>query len=824
MLNVPSNLATRISYIKNWSGPAALIDTACSSSLKAIHDACTALKNGECEFAVAGGVRLLLTPIKSGNSFAIESSTGKTRTFDHLADGTSAGEGAVVFLLKPLSRALEDGDSIRAIIRGTAVNQDGRSSSIAAPNPVAQAKVIRAAADCANIELDSIDFFEAHGTGTVLGDPIEIDGLTRAFEGKFTTKKYISSVKGNFGHLDAAAGAIGVAKAVCALQHSIVPQQMHFEKPNSKIDFEHAPVQVADRNIYLENKDRPLRCGVSAFGLSGINAHIILEKASLRNIPPDDGSWMVLVLSADTGSLLHIYAEEILRCCSINKDWPLHAIAATLVKGHDNLKKRLVLSARSREEFLNKLLLWNIEPDLELTENKKAEQISQCMVAGIKSSQEADRICDALMKGAEPCWPEEIPVYRVNLPTVPLNKTTHWAQFSSTETKRNSKLLGEMIICPNSRIFPLPVNAQSFWPVSEHTLNNQKTMVGMCFPALIGEVSKKITNCSEKSYQSIQIEGLTWVSTVQPGLLEEGSVQIVLTENSNRYMVSLQGLNKTDGWMEFARASFIQISPENKKLDLNLIRNEMKLAGNDFIGDKRNENEPLVVSRRWDCRKQVWYSVDHKCFLARLELDSNYSDDFNNSDWHPAILDVAVSLVLEKPGFIPVSCREIKLYKPHGFQCYSYVKIDDTSENLDKSLKASCLLLEQDGTILAEFVDIFFLQAAVPVPRIHKLTLYKSPMQISAGNNSLSGKILLLKDSSSANAIYEDLKRKSVNITKLDRPLSETEYSRISDLIHDQKISTLVYWIPVNDFRIWELAGLMKKIISISLREKLKIL
>ncbi|HEX2958288.1 MAG TPA: polyketide synthase dehydratase domain-containing protein, partial [Chitinispirillaceae bacterium] len=521
---------------------------------------------------------------------------------------------------------------------------------------------------------------------------------------------------------------------------------------------------------------------------------------------------------------LHTYAEEIVRNCSINREWPLHAIAATLVKGRDSLKERVVFYANSREEFLNKLLLWCIEPKRDLPEFDKSQKLSPCMVAGIQSSQEAERICEALMKGAEPCWPEGRPVYRVNLSPVPLNKITHWAQFTSSETLPTEKFLGEMIISPQNRIFPVHVNKESFWPVSEHKLNDHATMVGMCFPALIGEVSKKIANLSGKNSSSIKIEGLTWVSTLQPEILEEGSVQIALTENDNGFMVSLQGLNRIDGWQEFTRASFAFISQENKKLDLQLIRKEMKPAGKEYAGNDRSENQQVKVSGRWDCRKQVWYSEDRRHILARLELDQKYLDDFNNTDSHPAMLDVAVSLALEKPGLIPVSCREIKLYKSHGNQCYSYVKIDGDNDKTDKSLKATCLLLDQEGTIVAEFIDMFFLQAAVPAPKLHKLTWYKSPAEITDGNKSSLEKILLLENVSGDTALSDDIRGMGVNITRISRPVSETEYTQISDLIHEKKFSTLVYRIPGNGFRIWELAGLMKTVISKGLREKLKIL
>ncbi len=243
---MPSNVVARLSYLKDWNGPAATVDTACSSVLKAVHDACRSLRAGESCVALAGGVHLIDLPVRADRAFTIEAASGLTRTFDAAADGVGAGEGAAVFVLKLLDEALRDNDAIHAVIAGSAVNQDGRSSSMAAPNPGAQAEVVALAARGASVALEDISFFEAHGTATVLGDPVEIEGLTRAFarEGARPRGKIpIGSVKGNLGHLDAAAGAVGLAKAVLCLEKGMVAPQPHFERPNPHIDFDAAPVR-----------------------------------------------------------------------------------------------------------------------------------------------------------------------------------------------------------------------------------------------------------------------------------------------------------------------------------------------------------------------------------------------------------------------------------------------------------------------------------------------------------------------------------------------------------------------------------------------------
>jgi acyl transferase domain-containing protein len=201
--NLPSMIPSRISYFLDLKGPSMAVDTACSSSLTAVHIACQALRNGECDMALTGSVKIHIFPLNSSWQLGIESSDGKTKAFDESADGTGIGEGVAALLLKPYNKAVEDGDNIYAIIKGSAVNQDGSSIGITAPNSIAQADVIQKAWENAGIDPETITYIEAHGTGTKLGDPIEIDGIQRAFE-KYTDKKQfcsIGSLKTNIGHL-----------------------------------------------------------------------------------------------------------------------------------------------------------------------------------------------------------------------------------------------------------------------------------------------------------------------------------------------------------------------------------------------------------------------------------------------------------------------------------------------------------------------------------------------------------------------------------------------------------------------------------------------
>lgn len=278
--NLNSIIASRISYLLDLKGPSIVLDTACSSSLVAVHLACQAIKTRECSMALVGGIKLHLFPIDTGSRIGIESSDGRTRAFDENSNGTGSGEGVVAVLLKPLQRAIEDGDNVYAVIKGSSINQDGTSIGLTAPNPSAQEEVILRAWKEAGVNPEEISYIEAHGTGTKLGDPIEIEAISRAFR-KFTDKKQfcaVGSIKTNVGHLDYAAGIIGLVKSVMALKHKEIPPLANFTMGNQKINFVESPVYISDRLSKWDMSIEPRRCGVSAFGMSGTNCHIILEE------------------------------------------------------------------------------------------------------------------------------------------------------------------------------------------------------------------------------------------------------------------------------------------------------------------------------------------------------------------------------------------------------------------------------------------------------------------------------------------------------------------------------------------------------------------
>jgi amino acid adenylation domain-containing protein len=360
VLNLNSNsFCTLLSYKMNLTGPSVTLQTACSTSLAAIHQACRSLLSGECRTAIAGGVSILF-PIKSGyvyQSGMVKSPDGFCRAFDAEANGTIGGDGVAVVVLKLLENALADGDHIEAIIKGTAINNDGaRKVGYTAPSVEGQVEVISEAMAMGQIEPETIGYVEAHGTGTLMGDPIEIESLKLAFHSNKKGFCKIGSVKTNIGHLDAAAGAAGFIKTVLSLKHKLIPPSLHFKSPNPKIDFENSPFRVNTEPVKWKAGSFPRRAGVSSFGIGGTNVHIILEEAPEEIVRGTGGrEYRLIVLSAKSESVLEKMTENLAGYFKKNPGINLDDTAYTLQTGRKSFPYRRMLVSTDRDEALEAL-------------------------------------------------------------------------------------------------------------------------------------------------------------------------------------------------------------------------------------------------------------------------------------------------------------------------------------------------------------------------------------------------------------------------------------------------------------------------------------
>ncbi|MDB9374691.1 type I polyketide synthase [Nodularia sphaerocarpa] len=349
-------LTTRVSYKLNLRGPSLDIQTACSTSLVAVHVACQNLLSGECDIALAGGVSLAKTTGYLYQEGGIYSPDGHCRAFDADAQGTIAGSGLGIVVLKRLQEAIDDGDYIHAVIKGSAINNDGGFKvSYTAPRIDTQAAVIRTAQAVAEVEPTDISYIETHGTGTALGDPIEIAALTQAFrEGtKRTGFCAISSVKPNIGHLDAAAGIASLIKTVLALKHKQIPPSLHFKQPNSQIDFSQTPFYVNTNLVDWETDKTPRCAGVSSFGIGGTNAHVILEEAPIQVKSQKSKvkiNYHLLCLSAKSEKALEQAKINLATHLQKHPQLNLADIAYTLQIGRQHFAYRRMVLCQTTEE------------------------------------------------------------------------------------------------------------------------------------------------------------------------------------------------------------------------------------------------------------------------------------------------------------------------------------------------------------------------------------------------------------------------------------------------------------------------------------------
>ncbi|MDT5014589.1 MAG: hypothetical protein QOD39_749, partial [Mycobacterium sp.] len=379
--NALNAIAGRVAFALGLEGPAVAVDTACSSSLVAVHQACQALHSGDCDMAMAGGVNVLLSPasIVAASRARMLSPDGRCKTFDAAADGYVRSEGCGILVLKRLSDAERNGDRICAVIRGSAVNQDGASSGLTVPNGGAQQRLITAALARAGVRGRDVDYLEAHGTGTSLGDPIEVQAAAAVYGVDRDPNRplLIGSAKTNIGHLESAAGVAGLVKVVLSLQHEVLPENLHFENPSPHIPWDSLPVRVVDKATPWQTNGRPRRAGISSFGFTGTNAHVLIEEAppsaTADDYSPDDLAESdaqgepvgVLTLSARSPQALAAMAQRYGDWLDANPKVDIADVCFTAGVGRSHFEHRgalVVDSVQGARELLGELAENRLRP------------------------------------------------------------------------------------------------------------------------------------------------------------------------------------------------------------------------------------------------------------------------------------------------------------------------------------------------------------------------------------------------------------------------------------------------------------------------------
>lgn len=755
--NLSSIIPSRISYMMDFRGPSILVDTACSSSLVAAHLACQAIRNGECDQAIAGGIKISLLPVETREKLGIESGSGKVRTFDDDSDGTLFGEGCLVILLKPLSKAVKDRDNIYAVIKGSAINQDGASVGITAPNVLAQEDVIIKAWKDAGIDPETISYIEAHGTGTKLGDPIEVNGIKKAFR-QYTTKKQfcaIGSVKTNIGHLDNASGLAGLLKAVLALKHKKLPPTLNFQYPNRKINFEESPVYVNSRTAEWEVEAGPRRCGVSSFGLSGTNCHIVLEEAEQYvNEPEQKKDFYIFTISAKQKRICEKLVKEFRQYIEVSKQLALGDICYTASTGRGHYNYRVAVIARDTDDLLQKLInmcehgIYHSPQDgIYFGEHKIASDNKENLVSGeIRESRKKElshevnevikrlahideefsqhslmQICEMYVTGASVNWES---LYargqyrRVSLPSYPFDEKRCWLDIPQGRVMVNPvnnrtgsiplyhPLLDRCIVESITQdIYITNFNVDKHWVLNEHRIMGSCLVPGTVYLEMARECAKRYL-----PGDSIEFRDVIFIAPLIVADGETREVQTIINKNAEYIEFTVAARTESgkteESWVRFCEG---KVYPNevgyNHTVDLQKIKQRCtsrvdKASRGEMGGNQANFN----FGPRWTSLMHEMYIGDDEV-LAELILPEKFAGDLEEYYLHPSLLDIAVNAVTQTTGYgmyLPLSYGSFKIYNPTSERFFSYIrKRSDDSGSLE-TISFDISLFDSHGKLIGE--------------------------------------------------------------------------------------------------------------------------
>ncbi|WP_188068396.1 type I polyketide synthase [Brevibacillus brevis] len=743
--NIQSIIASRISYLLDLKGPAIAIDTACSSSLVAIHFACRQLIEGSCDLALAGGIKLNLFPLKSHEhvKIGIESSDERTKTFDESSNGTGKGEGMGVVLLKPLKKALEDRDHIHAIIKGSAINQDGNSIGITAPNSQAQEEVICQAWEDAGIDPETITYIEAHGTGTRLGDPIEVEGITRAFS-RYTKKKQfcaIGSIKTNIGHLDHAAGIAGLVKVIYSMKSQKLFPSLHFNKPNKNIDFSSSAVYVNDQLREWTPSGGPRTAGISSFGLSGTNCHMVLQEAPPAPFMQKNGASLYLLpLSAKEEQVLTRLVAEYIAFLYQNHQVDLEDLCYTASTGRGHYSHRLAIIFTDHNDLIRKLehlkrhglasgeqVLYQVHEGesgnvaaavhdglrIRVTEEEKQAwtQQTERQLQNIKDSASDNELSSYLslgelyVAGAAIQWDrlfDGTSCNRLSLPVYPFQKIRCWI---NQEDYADNKLLSS----PKSQhplltslgentsdqvTYVVGLSVEDDWVLNEHMVGNEYVLPGTAYIEMLLEVGRQ-------QGEFTVIKDLAFLQPFSLQQSESHELKITMKKEGDENHFSIASKDQTDGsWRQHAEGKLCRSTREQKRLDLSALQRTFHAAPS--TTDVESSGGYITTGARWNNMKGLQMG-ETEC-LVSIQLADSYREETAHFHYHPAMLDNAANIAIRSINahlYLPFYYQEIRVYAPIPPEIYSYVKRRPQGEG-NQTATFDIDILNPDGEVLVE--------------------------------------------------------------------------------------------------------------------------
>lgn len=744
------SIANRVSYWMNFSGPSLTLDTACSSSLTALYLACESLQAGECSAAIVGGVNLDLHQAKLDINLAggALSSDGVCRSFGKGANGYVAGEGVGALLLKPLDRALADGDNVHGVVRSVVANHGGRTSGYTVPNPKAQASLILGALRKAEVDARSISYIEAHGTGTALGDPIEIAGLSDAFNSHGAPRQScaVGSVKSNMGHLEAAAGIVGVTKVLLQMRHRRLAPSLHSAELNEFIDFENSPFYVVQRaedwaTREVDGVRVPLRAGVSSFGAGGANAHVILERYEAVPVVAEDPAQapeLIFPLSARSEEQLRETARRLLAWVEGNQI-SLKDVAHTLQIGRKSFDHRLAVVAATRDELLERLrgALAGARSDVVAAGHVKAGDAAtrlldrgekQEFVRLLARRRDPRRLAELWVEGLLADWHDVQDAAggrRVSLPTYPFADQRHWAGARSAPAPRTLQPVAGLhpLIDSNESTFERQLFKKTFrqsdFFIHDHHVGGIPTLPGVAYLEWARKAGELAAGRRVRKLRNV-----VWMSplVVQGATATEAFIELVVSDGAVRFEVfggGEQG-DKTvhcQGLIEYAPAR--EAAADEESIDLEAVR-----ARCVQVNEGRNvypvfKSFGLDLGPSFQVLQEV-YKNDQET-LGNLKLPACREAEFDSLALHPSLMDGSLQAgVGAQLGakvdemFVPFFIGEVELLHPLRPTCFSYVT--QSKAQSARVVKSDVRIVDETGRVLVKLRE----STGVPLRELHK--------------------------------------------------------------------------------------------------------
>ncbi|PEP89772.1 polyketide synthase, partial [Bacillus wiedmannii] len=689
-------LAARLPYFLNLSGPVMSVNTACSSGLVAAHQACASLRNEECDTAIVAGINLLLTPVAYADmsQAGMLSEDGKCFAFDNRANGLVPGEAVAVVVLKRLSQAQADGDPIYAVIQGSGLNYDGKTNGITAPSGVAQANLLKEVYERYQVNPEKIEYIVTHGTGTKLGDPVEVNALYDVFKNYTKKQGYcaLTSPKTNFGHTFAASGLINLICLIQSMRHEIIPASLHCEQENEYISWSDSPFYVNKTNKPWPVREGSARTGaLSSFGMSGTNVHMVVQsycQDEEETSKDQQDTYHLLAFSAKTEDALREKVQDMITILedSETQRQALSQISYTLLEGRQHFDYRCAIVIQDCEDavlVLRKIKEQEKAPNLftgkvprNFTGQKAMQQYAQDL-ASKSSSVKADRdqyretlyaLADLYCQGYEIPWNllfSEEKMVRAHLPTYPFAREEYWIEEANDADYHAQLGITVPVLHPllhqntsnlSEQRFSSTFTGQEFF-LSNHVIKGRQVLPGVAYLEMVRVAIEKATGAT-----NVRLENVVWAQPVTIGG-RPNQVHISLFPESNGE-ISYEIYSDVEGEVLHSQGcAVLNQQIEALVLDLEVLQNQC--SKNFYSADQCYEafhSMGLEYGQAYKGIECVYVGTDQA--LAKLSLPSGLVDTFNQFKLHPSLMDAALQSAI---GFL-MDQKLLKLALPFALQ------------------------------------------------------------------------------------------------------------------------------------------------------------